>query len=108
MKKTILLAGLYFTGISFVFSQNATVSDAPKMLNNLKTVCRLTSPQMQKLQPIVQHHIDALNADKQKFAGYELTKADNSENAKFDDQLKGILSSGQMKSYEDNKASMTR
>jgi hypothetical protein len=108
MKKTILLTGLYFAGISFVFSQNAPASDGSRLLNNLKTVCQLTSPQMQKLQPIVQHHIDALNADKQKFAGYELTKADDSENTKFDDQLKGILSSGQMKSYEDNKTTITR
>ena len=99
MKKLILLTGFIFTGISFAFSQTKVENAGPQLLNKLNTVCKLTPQQMAKLQPIVEKHVEALQTDKQKFSGNELKKADGTENMRFNNQLKGILSANQMKSY---------
>jgi hypothetical protein len=103
MKKLTLLAVLYFTGTAFAFSQSNSGNDVPKMLNNLKTTCQLTSQQMAKLQPIVGKHAIVLNTDKQKLTGTELTTADNAENARYEAQLKGILTPEQMNSYKNSQ-----
>ncbi len=103
MKKLVLLAGLYFTGSAFAFSQSNSGSDAPKLLNNLKTTCQLSSQQMAKLQPIVGKHADALKADKLKLTGTELAAADNAENTRYEAQLKGILTPEQMNSYKNSQ-----
>lgn len=99
MKKTILLVGLCFLGTTFAFSQNNPGNAGPKLLNKIKTTCNLTSPQMAKLQPIVGMHVATLQADKQKFSGTELKKAETAENLKFNNQLKSILTADQMKLY---------
>ena len=103
MKKTILLAALYFTGTAITFSQTSSGSEGPKVLNQLKVTCQLTSQQMTKLQPIVGKHVETLQADKQKLSGTELKEADNSENARYEAQLKGVLTADQMNLYKNSK-----
>lgn len=99
MKKTILLVGLCLVGTTFAFSQNSPGNPGPKLLNQLKVTCHLTSQQMATLQPIVGKHVEVLQTDKKHYTGDALIKADNVENSKFDTQLKKVLSAEQMNLY---------
>ncbi|HXB10955.1 MAG TPA: hypothetical protein VNZ45_03135 [Bacteroidia bacterium] len=102
MKRRILLAAFYFTGTALAFSQINSGYEGPKLLNHIKTVCQLTSQQMAKLQPIVEKHAEILQADKQKLPASELKEAYSIENTRFEGQLKGILTAGQMQLYNNN------
>ncbi len=102
MKKIILLAVMYFTGTALAFSQTNSGYEGPKLLNHIKTVCNLSSQQMEKLQPVVEKHAEILQADRRKLPVSEQKEAYTIENTRFEGQLKGILTPGQMQLYNNN------
>lgn len=87
-------------GIGLVFSQNAANKNGPALLNQLKSTCQLSNQQMAKLQPVVEKHAEALQANGKKLDGKELKQADDLENTQFDNALKGVLTASQYKLYK--------